>query len=100
MAEHRFGLSSRGSFMIKGFNPGLLISLVLLLLISGCATTPVDTGQIESINDETQTAPVAVQPVKAPSPQKAAAKPASKDLVHRTPGDNRKGSAKAPAEGP
>ncbi len=67
--------------MIKGFNPGLLISLVLLLLISGCATTHVDTGQIESINDETQTAPVAVQPVKAPSPPKAAAKPAPKDLV-------------------
>ena len=67
--------------MVKGLNPGLLISLVLLLLISGCATAPVDTEQLESINDEAQTAPVAEQPVKAPSPAKATVKPPAKEFA-------------------
>ena len=67
--------------MVKRFNPGLWISLVLLLSISGCATAPVQTEQLESINDEAQTAPVVVQPVKAPSPPKATAKPASKNFA-------------------
>ncbi len=81
MAEHSFGLSSRGSFMVKGFNPGLLVSLLLLLFISGCATAPVGTEQPQSVNDEVETAPVAVQPVKTPPPPKAAAKPASKNFA-------------------
>src|SRR5208337_5665157 len=68
------------SFMLRGLNPGLWISLIALLLISGCAKAPVNTEQFESINDEAGVAPVAEPTLKAPASPKAPMKPAGKDL--------------------
>ncbi len=56
------------------------ISLILLLLLSGCATTPVNTEQFESANAEAKAAPVAEQPVKAPPAPKAPARQVRKDV--------------------
>ncbi len=66
--------------MVRVLNPGLWISLIVLLLISGCAKAPVNTEQFDPINDEAEVAPVAKPPQKAPSSPKAPVKPAGKDL--------------------
>ncbi|MGA3117192.1 MAG: L,D-transpeptidase [Syntrophobacteraceae bacterium] len=67
--------------MLRGSNPGLWISLIVLLLIFGCAKAPVNTEQFEPINDEATVAPVAQPTLKASSPPKASVKPAGKDLA-------------------
>ena len=66
--------------MLRGLNPGLWISLIALLLISGCAKAPVNTEQFESINEEAGVAPVAEPTLKTPASPKAPMKPAGKDL--------------------
>jgi lipoprotein-anchoring transpeptidase ErfK/SrfK len=66
--------------MLRGSNPGLWISLIVLLLFSGCAKAPVYTEQFESTNDEATVAPVVQPALKTPSSAKASVKPAGKDL--------------------
>lgn len=60
--------------MIKGFNPGLCISFIVLLLISGCAKTPVNTEQFRSENNMAQTAPEAPRPAEVSHPPVRVAK--------------------------
>jgi lipoprotein-anchoring transpeptidase ErfK/SrfK len=66
--------------MLRGLNPGLWISLIVLLLICGCAKAPVNTEQFDPINDEAQAVPVAEPTPEAHSFPKAPVKPAGKDL--------------------
>ncbi|MGA2404216.1 MAG: L,D-transpeptidase [Syntrophobacteraceae bacterium] len=66
--------------MVRRLKPGLWIGAIALLLMSGCATTPVDTEQIEFTPDETGVAPIAQQQAVAPHPPKAPVKPARKDF--------------------
>ena len=66
--------------MVRRLNPGLWIATIALLLMSGCATTPVDTEQTEFIPEEAETAPLAPQQAEAPYPPKAPVRHARKDV--------------------
>jgi lipoprotein-anchoring transpeptidase ErfK/SrfK len=43
--------------MVRGLNPGMWIGAILLLLTSGCATIPVDTGQTEPTGSQAEAEP-------------------------------------------
>jgi hypothetical protein len=66
--------------MLRGLNASLWISLIVLQLICGCAKVPVNTGQLESIDDGVQVAPVAEPVLKAHSSPKAPVKADGKEL--------------------
>jgi lipoprotein-anchoring transpeptidase ErfK/SrfK len=71
--------------MTGKFNPGLLISLFVVLFASGCAQTPVNIDQQEFQPGEEEAAHSPQPGFKASQPQKVQARPTAKDLatVHR-----------------
>ena len=81
LTERRFGLSSGGSCMVRGLNPGLWIGTIILLLMSGCATTAVETEQIGVTQTEAEVIAPAPQPVAAPPrAPKVPVKPVAKNF--------------------
>ena len=69
--------------MLRGLNLGLWVAAIAFLLVSGCATAPVDTAQFEITPDEVGVAS-GVESAAAPSPSKASVrqvKPPAKDLA-------------------
>jgi hypothetical protein len=72
--------------MVGKLNPGLWVGLLLLLFVSGCAQTPMDTEQQEFQQDEVGSAPAAQPTLSAQRPRKAPVRQTKKDLstAHRT----------------